>query len=57
MRNKDGLEFGTKILVNGVKAEIWDLCDKNALLVKVLMKAGHDKGLTFLVPIAQVEKA
>lgn len=57
MRNKDGLEFGTKIVVNGVKATVWDLCNNNALLIKALMEEGHDKGLTFLVPIAQVEKA
>ena len=41
MESKDGLEFNTKVTIFGEHGTVWDLCENNASIIKVLMENGR----------------
>ncbi len=55
MENKDRLEFGTKVTIFGEHATVWDLCDNNTSVIKVLMENGRFAGDVLLAVLNKVK--
>ncbi len=55
MKSKDGLEFGTQVTIFEEHATVWDLCNNNASVIKVLMKNGRFAGSVMIAVLSKVK--
>jgi hypothetical protein len=56
MKDKSELEFGTRVTVFGEHGTIFDLCENNEKMVKVLMATGRFPGTVMLVVLNKLKK-